>query len=260
MRRLHDELAALSEAIVSGGGIEGGERFLELRVPANVGLEIYRNNFRGNLQDVLTHLYPVVRKLVGESFFRRMASSFIDAYPSTSGNLHDYGRQMPGFLAEFGPARALAYLPEVAELEWHCHCAYLAEDVGVLDLGKLALVPQDRQGDLLFRWNPAASLMRSRFSCASIWLAHQPGSPEDFHLELTGNDGTVLIARVRDEVEVHELSPAEGEWLSCLQSRRSLSDATFKVLEIHPQFNLQSALMKAVSLEVLVDVSLREEP
>jgi len=55
---------------------------------ADTALEVYRNNYRGNLHDALAGAYPVIRQLVGDEFFRYMARKFIEQYPSRSGNLH----------------------------------------------------------------------------------------------------------------------------------------------------------------------------
>ena len=68
-------------------------------------------------------MYPTVEQLVGAPFFRYAAHEFILAHPSKSGNLHDFGEDLPGFLAGFEPARALAYLPDCARLEWAWHRA-----------------------------------------------------------------------------------------------------------------------------------------
>ena len=61
------------------------------------GVEVYRNNYRGNLHDTLASAYPVIRQLVGEQFFRLLAKHYIEHHPSHSGNLHCYGSEMAKF-------------------------------------------------------------------------------------------------------------------------------------------------------------------
>ena len=84
-------------------------------------LDIYRHNLFDSLSAALAAVYPTVAQLVGEGFFRFAAHAYIAAHPSRSGNLHDFGAQLPEFLAQFEPARGLPYLPDSARLDWAWH-------------------------------------------------------------------------------------------------------------------------------------------
>ena len=68
----------------------------------------------------------MIHQLVGEEFFRLLAKRFIEQHPSHSGNLHRYGSEMAEFLMHFENTQHLAYLPDVARLEWAYHLAYFA--------------------------------------------------------------------------------------------------------------------------------------
>src|SRR6516165_909152 len=81
-------------------------------------LEVYRNTFAGVLVNALRLSYPAVQKLVGEAFFEGAARAFIAGHPPASACLDDYGAAFPEFLAAFSPASSLAYLSDVARLEW----------------------------------------------------------------------------------------------------------------------------------------------
>ena len=94
-----------------------------LHYPPPRGVEVYRNNFRGNLHDTLETAYPVIVQLVGSDFFKWLARKFIEQYPSRSGNLHCYGSEMADFLVHLAAVRHLPYLPDMARLEWACHRA-----------------------------------------------------------------------------------------------------------------------------------------
>jgi hypothetical protein len=116
----------------------------------------------------------VVRQLVGDEFFGGLAHEYAAHYPSSSGDLNQYGTQFAPFLGQFAPARALPYLGDMAALEWACHRAHYAADaphVGNNSLGHfsgattLALT--------LFAWHPAVSVLSSAYPIAAIWLAHQ---------------------------------------------------------------------------------------
>ena len=67
-------------------------------------LRLYRNNLFESLTAALAAVYPVTQQLVGEDFFRALARRFIPAFPSRSGNLHDFGAELPAFIRGFEPA------------------------------------------------------------------------------------------------------------------------------------------------------------
>ena len=104
------------------------QNLVDGQLSPNRQLAIYRNNVFGCLTSALKIACPVIVKLVGAEFFEQMAHEFIRQTPSKSGNLHDFGRELADFIAEFPSARELAYLPDVAGLEWACHEVFFSED------------------------------------------------------------------------------------------------------------------------------------
>jgi hypothetical protein len=74
----------------------------------------YRANCRLNRIAALQATFSTVEQLLGTDFFRAMAREYVDSTPATSANLHEMGDDFPGFIAQFAPAAALPYLPDVA--------------------------------------------------------------------------------------------------------------------------------------------------
>lgn len=253
MRELNDELASLARAIIRGEGTSS-------RVDANypnysgaVAIEVYRNNYRGNLHDALAGAYPVVKQLVGDDFFRFMARKFIEQYPSRSANLHHYGTELADFVVTFTPAQELVYLADVAALEWAYHVAYFVADEPPLALDRLAQIPTEQYSDLILRTHPACRLVYSRYPIGVIWQAHQPGADSDFHIDLDSGASIVLVSRAEDIVQVTDLSADAADWLKCIQAGNSLGLASSATLERYPDFDLQTALLKLVAQNVLTD-------
>ena len=118
MPMLNDVLSDFARSIVRGEEpsprIDSDYR----NYSVEIAIEVYRNNYRGNLHDTLTLVYPVIEQLVGRDFFRFMTRNFINQHQSRGGNLHHYGKEMASFIAAFEPAKELAYLSDVATLEW----------------------------------------------------------------------------------------------------------------------------------------------
>jgi len=220
----------------------------------STAIDIYRNNYRGNLLDALAGAYPVIKKLVGDDFFRLLALKFIEQYPSLSANLHHYGTELAAFLATFQPAQELVYLPDVAALEWACHVAYFVKDESLFDLNSLSQFSPEQYPHLIFRLHPAVHLVRSTYPINSIWQAHQKYAASNFHIDLYSGPCIALVSRKADIVQIVELSNAEAEWLQLIQAENQLGTATVSILEQHPDFDLQNTLLKFVTNNVLIDV------
>jgi hypothetical protein len=259
MPALSDQLPGFAGAIVRGDEPSPQIDKSYPHYSVATAIEVYRNNYRGNLHDTLAGAYPVIRQLVGDDFFRFMARKFIEQHPSRSGNLHHYGAEMADFLASFGSAQGLPYLPDVAALEWACHRAYFAGDAPTLDLGKLAQIPSGQYPDLILRTHPSCHLVRSCYPVVAIWHAHQPGSCDDFQIDLDSGASIALVNRRDDVVIVSELSAADAGWLQAIQRGTPLGEATAVALDRHPDFDLQGILLNLVAQGVLTDINLKEK-
>ncbi len=253
MCALNELLTNFARDIVHGAEPSPQIAALYPNYPAAVAIAVYQNNYRGNLHDALAGAYPIIEQLVGKDFFRLITRHFIGQHLSRSGNLHRYGVEMAKFLAAFEPAQGLAYLPDVAALEWACHCAYFADDAATLDLGRLARVPAEQYPALILRIHPACGLVRSSYPIATVWNAHQPGANSDFHIDLDTGSCNALVSRKNDVVLVSELSDTETTWLNGIKNGSTLGAATDVTLELHSGFDLQSTLLKLLQAGVLTD-------
>lgn len=241
MKTFEEDLRRFARAIVKGGDIAPQIIGAYANYDAATAIEVYRNNYRGNLQDALAAAYSVVKKLVGDDFFRYMAEKYIGAHPSRCGDLNRYGASLAEFLAFFEPAKALAYLPDVARLEWACQLAWFAPDEPPFPLQALAQVPRERYPELILR--TSGHLIGSEFPIAKIWQAHQADSDCDADV---GCGGCIALVYRRDgAVRVDELSAAQACWLQCIRDGRTLGAATAATLEKYPDFDLQRALSAA---------------
>jgi hypothetical protein len=260
MHTLDTDLFDFAHAIVRGAALPPNAAAHYRNYSAEVALEVYRNNYRGNLHDALAGAYPVTLQLVGRDFFRLLARNFIEAHPSRSGNLHGYGAELGGFIASFAPARTLPYLPDVAALEWACHCAYFADDAAGLDLSRLAQVPPALYPELVLRLHPACRLVRSPYPIAAIWQAHQPGAEGDFSIDLGSGPCRALVSRRDGAVQVSELSAPAADWLQDIQAGWTLGAATDSAQARHNNFDLQTTLLDLVARDAIADFYLKDMP
>lgn len=256
MLALHDDLIAFAGVIVRGDAASPHIVPSYKSYTAEIAIEIYRNNYRGNLHDALAGAYPVIKQLVGDDFFRFMARKYADVYPSRSANLHHYGAELAGFLTTFAPVQELVYLADVALLEWACHVAYFANDEANFDIAKLALIPPGQYPDLILHLHPACQVVRSRYPIAAIWRAHQPGAECDFHIDLDSGPCIALVNRQNDVVHVDELQEDFSVWLQAIQDGISMGAASDATLARYPDFDLATSLQKLVEQNIMTGFNL----
>lgn len=183
---------------------------------------VYRNNVRSGLVRALESIFPVTRRLVGDAFFSMSALEFAAAERPGSPLLFAYGQGFPDFLARFGPATHLAYLPEVARIELAHLAAYHARDAAPLEASVLATLPPERLGGARLVPHPAARLVRCDFAAGSIWEAHR-GEMVDA-LDINRRE-TVLVLRPGHEVDQRILAPGEARFATSLFAGDTLADA-----------------------------------
>jgi hypothetical protein len=250
-----DILAQFSAVIRNGAEFTPGVMSCP-HYSATRGIEVYRNNYRGNLHDTLASAYPVIRKLVAEEFFRFLTRRYIERYPSRSGNLHCYGSEMAEFLTCFENTQHLAYLPDMAQLEWAYHHAYFAKDAPAFDINRLAMVAPEAYAGLYWRLHPSCVLLTSAYPVAAIWHAHQGESLDDFHIDLDSGVDVLLVYRNGLRVDITRIASDGQHWLTQLQSGITMGAATDATLSAYPHFDLTTTLRHWITHGVLIDFNL----
>lgn len=191
--------------------------------PTDAGVAVYRRNVLANLAGALASTYPVVRRLVGEAFFDEAARRHALAVPSKSGDLNRYGATFAEFLAKYGPARELDYLPDVARLEWALHQSDQAADAPTADLAALARVAPGDEGSVRLSLHPAVRLVASQHPILAIWEANQPGRDGAPDRELVAE--RVLVRRGAQGAVAGLLDAAGWKLLVAFEAGASLDEA-----------------------------------
>ena len=184
---------------------------------------VYRNNVAVGLIAALEMRYPVMRRLVGDDFFRGLARAFIAGNKPGSPVLIHYGAGFGDFIESFEPAREFPYLPDVARLESAWVESYHAAEAAPVALSDLAAIAPERLGEIAFTFHPAVRLLRLAHPAASIWAGHQgpgePRAPERWAPE------DALIARPVADVAVRILPPGGYDFAAALMAGASLAEA-----------------------------------
>lgn len=211
-------------------------------IPFDRRLQVYRNNSFSSLTAALKETFAVVCQLVDERFFGYAAQIYIRAHPPLAPRLSEYGADFVEFLAAFEPARHLAYLPDVARLEWAVNSAYHASDAPKLDPKRIAALPQDRYPTLAFVAHPSCRLLASAFPVDRIWQAHQPGGDLDSGIDLAAGGCRLLIDRQDAEVRFLSLDAPGFSFLQALFGGHTLQEAYEQAAAVAANFDLIAAL------------------
>jgi hypothetical protein len=201
-------------------------------------LAVYRGNVVGACTKALAGAYPIVAKIVGESFFEGMAREYLRRFPSTSGDLNEFGDSLAQFVAHFAHTQDLPYLPDVARMEWLAHRAYYAADAAEGPGPRLA---------------PACALLTSRWPLARIWEVHQDDYQGEFSVDLDAGPEQILVYRPRFRVLVGAISAGGYRFLERLRAGAPPAAALDAALVAEPGFDLGAALAAWVEAGVIVD-------
>jgi len=189
-------------------------------------LNIYRNTFVAGVTKALRLAYPAVHRLVGADFFDGAAGLFIAQCPPRVAWLDEYGAEFPNFLGGFAPAAALAYLADVACLEWAVSRALHAADVAPLDLTRLAALSPAEQAGVSFVAHPSVALLRTEHPADVIWRGVL-GADDAALAAVDLNSGPVhlMVARLAGGVEISRLDESVWRFAAALCNRQPLEAA-----------------------------------
>jgi hypothetical protein len=190
---------------------------------ADERLEVYRGTVRAVLVKALSLNFPAVRRLVGTEFFEWAAALYAIDHPPVVANLDGYGGGFAEFLAGLPACDHLAYLPDVARLDWAVAKALHAEDADPLDPASLGPAVE-RAGAVAFVAHPAVSFLACRFPADEIWsaaLGDVPGALEA--IDLSAGPCWLVVERRDLRPKVCRLTRAEWEFARDLFCGRPLA-------------------------------------
>ncbi len=189
--------------------------------PASRRFNVYRNNVAVGLTEALESAFPVIRKLVGDDFFKAMAGIYLRNHPPSSAVMAGYGDRLPSFLKGFEPVRHLPYLPDMARLELAMRDSYHAGDADPIAPEALAALSPDRFVRARLRLAPSVRLLSSRFPVHGIWVHNtDPARPP-----VAKGAEDVLITRPHFDPRPRLLTRPAARFVAAIQRGASISGA-----------------------------------
>lgn len=253
MLRLHEIQQAFAEGVIEGKhnvmteAIEPGSAALR-----NVAL--YRRLIRTNYTQVLGVTFPVLRRLVGPRYFDLLARGYMRKYPSTSGDLFQYGRSLPALLHEL---RGDSLQVELARLEWACHEVSQAADSPPFAIEDLEILASTDPSRVTFILKPAARLLRFSLPVHRVWLALQPDAPADIvvDLPLPEEETRIVVTRIEGKVRPAALAALDSRLLEAMAERKTVAEVEQMAIESDPAFDVIRFLASILDLNLLAGVA-----
>lgn len=216
-------------------------------VPAVARLRIHRHHMRDSLASALAATFPTVQAVVGTDFFRGLARAFVGHSLPSQPVLAEYGAGFPAFIASHDVGRDLAYLADVARLDWALNLAFHAPAGDRLAAADLAAIPADRLPLLQLPLAPGTVLVASSYPLDRIWAASQPGAAAD-PVDLAAGGVRLLVLRRPDDAAFVALSAGEAAFVAGLGEGLSLEEAAGQA---ECDFDLSACFARLLGLGVL---------
>lgn len=159
---------------------------------------------------------------------------------------------MGDFLIGYELAAALAYLADVARLEWLIAQLRRSPAPTPLDREQLAEIPSNVLAELRLplSLSPRAALFRSRYPAFRIWHENQDRSREPGPVSLAeGQDSLLLVSGA--EIFAYALSDAEYAFYECCRQGSTLAEALDAALQRKSNFDLAAALARSIEWRCL---------
>jgi hypothetical protein len=186
-------------------------------------LAIYRNNSALSFRAALENSYPVLRRRVGDDYFRQLCGQYRVRFPSRSGDLHWSGADFPTFLLDHLHGSEYAWLADLARLEWARERASVSRVESALTADVLASFAPTRLEHLVFTLQPSLSLLASDYPVFTIWEANQLDNAPPVDQSLGSECG---MTRLRiDGIEIRRLPADLFSYLSALDAGAPLGEA-----------------------------------
>lgn len=169
---LHPDQAGATEWVSASG-----------RAAVENQLSVYSHAYSARLHEVLADDYPALVTAMGDTAFEQLAQDYIQTHPSLYFSLRDFGRNLPGYIADRKHPQQLEqnqhWLYELALFEWTLGQAFDAADKNLLSEQDMASIPAEAWPELSFTMHPSVLRLDLEWNIAELWqaLTAKPATP-----------------------------------------------------------------------------------
>ena len=200
-----------------------------IRVPEGSDLAarvaVYTDGYPARLIEALRETFPAFANILGDGSLESLCDRYRQALRDTPVNLNDVGADLPQFLQTDRLREQLAFLPDLAELEWRVTRAFHARLVAAFDPSACADWDLAAWQRARIVFQPGVALLRSSWPLRALHATrHQDRDDIDVDLEQGGE--CVLVFRRGFEVVVEAVDPLEAEAIDAFGSGATLDEVS----------------------------------
>jgi hypothetical protein len=224
LRSLRDTQAAFADHLAGNdrldllAAIDGDPRTAARR------LQVHLNQTRLSLVAALAATFRTVEAVVGQEYFASLARQFVAETALEGPVLSAYGERFDRFISDSQELHGLAYLADVARLDWALNEAFHAPAEAPLTAADLTALPVTCLAELPIRLPMGSSLIESDYPLDLIWQASQPGTPVE-SVDLAAGPSRLLVFRRPGDAAFAVLSSGEAAFIKGLSRQKKLATA-----------------------------------
>jgi len=216
-----DDLARQAGALETVTAVPEGSRPAER-------MHVYAAGYPARITEALAETFPAVAHVVGDGAFAALARRFAAVTPFASYSLNDAGADLPRFLHGDLLTERLAFLPDLAQLEWQVARAFHALDETPLVPSAFAPWTMEQWERAVLQFQPWLSVVRSEWPIREIWESREtPVAAID--IDLRNRPDRVLVRRTGFEVTCESVSEDEADALAALIAGSTLGEVVARL-------------------------------
>ncbi len=151
-------------------------------------LSVYSYAYKARLQEVLTNDFPAMLMGIGDDAFTKLATDYIDAYPSQYFSLREFGKHMPDFIYNAIQKEQVyqdnLWLYELSLFEWTLGQSFDSADAELFKENDMAIIPAESWPDLKFDIHPSVQRLDLEWNTPQLWQALTSDTPTQVSAQL----------------------------------------------------------------------------
>ncbi|MFG1485948.1 DNA-binding domain-containing protein [Halobacteriovorax sp. RZ-1] len=187
-------------------------------------LEVYQNDYRARLQEVIGDNYETCWFVLGDEDFLDISLSYVESRPSEFTNLLHYGDDFPDFIAS--RVKEFSFIKDLAEFEktfWHLfHQKDNLKSFNPQELGEGVFETPLKLRDTF-------SLFSCDIQLSELWQMRKGDSSKTFN-DIQGNELTILYKR-EEKMQIQVISEGIFELISNLRNHETILSAVEDIQE-----------------------------
>lgn len=184
-------------------------------------LFIYHNAYRVRLTEVMEDTFEHTAVYLGNEWFYRLASAYVERHPSVYTNIGLYGESFSDFLHKQLPDDG--DVAELANMDWILRRAFDDADSQVMTLADLAQIVSSDPSQCKLKFVPTLRRVWHHYNTLEIWHAiDKDQTPPE--AEKRAEPIEILVWRKAYSPHFRSISPLESYAIDCIEKGLTLDE------------------------------------